>query len=269
MPLRLFLPAALLGAAFGVTSWAAAAPASPAKPNLVYILADDLGYGDVQALNPTRGKIKTPHLDRLAAEGRSFTDAHSGSSVCTPTRYGLLTGRYAWRTRLQKRRARRHRRSAAHRRRPPHPCPRCSGNTATPRRRLASGTLVSPRSVPRARRPRGKQGKRQNGLGWSAPRLADHRRSDYARLRLFLGLLERPHDVGPDSRTTASSRTSRPSPCCRGSNSRRCVTSRSTRLPRKPAGRSSSTSPSPRRIPPFCRRPSGREKAGSAPTVTS
>ena len=81
-----------------VTSAAAETP----RPNLVYILADDLGYGDVQALNPTRGKIKTPHLDRLAAQGMTFTDAHSGSSVCTPTRYGLLTGRYAWRTRLQK-----------------------------------------------------------------------------------------------------------------------------------------------------------------------
>jgi arylsulfatase A len=72
------------------------------KPNIVYILADDLGYGDVQVLNPQRGKIKTPHLDRLAAQGMSFMDAHSGSSVCTPTRYGLLTGRYAWRTHLQR-----------------------------------------------------------------------------------------------------------------------------------------------------------------------
>ncbi|MDQ3622446.1 MAG: arylsulfatase [Verrucomicrobiota bacterium] len=71
------------------------------RPNIVYILADDLGYGDVKVLNPGRGKIATPHLDRLAAQGMTFTDAHSGSSVCTPTRYGLLTGRYAWRTRLQ------------------------------------------------------------------------------------------------------------------------------------------------------------------------
>src|SRR5687768_11128714 len=72
------------------------------KPNLVVILADDLGYGDVQVLNPSRGRIKTPHFDRLAREGRVFTDAHSGSAVCTPTRYGLLTGRYAWRTRLER-----------------------------------------------------------------------------------------------------------------------------------------------------------------------
>jgi len=71
------------------------------RPNIVYILADDLGYGDVQCLNPQRGKIKTPNLDRLAARGMTFTDSHSGSSVCTPTRYGVLTGRYAWRTRLQ------------------------------------------------------------------------------------------------------------------------------------------------------------------------
>ena len=77
-------------------------PAAERKPNIVYILADDLGYGDVQCLNPQRGKIKTPHLYRLAGQGMTFTDAHSGSSVCTPTRYGLLTGRYAWRTRLQR-----------------------------------------------------------------------------------------------------------------------------------------------------------------------
>jgi arylsulfatase A-like enzyme len=75
---------------------------APGRPNIVLILADDLGYGDVHALNPTRGRITTPHLDRLAAQGMTFTDAHSGSSVCTPTRYGLLTGRYAWRTRLQR-----------------------------------------------------------------------------------------------------------------------------------------------------------------------
>jgi arylsulfatase A-like enzyme len=79
---------------------AAPAAAPAAKPNVVYILADDLGYGDVKCLNP-EGKIPTPNLDRLAAQGMIFTDAHSGSSVCTPTRYGVLTGRYAWRTRLQ------------------------------------------------------------------------------------------------------------------------------------------------------------------------
>ncbi len=78
----------------------AALPAGT-KPNILYILADDLGYGDIQALNPQRGKIETPHLDKLRAQGMAFTDAHSGSSVCTPTRYGLLTGRYAWRSRLQ------------------------------------------------------------------------------------------------------------------------------------------------------------------------
>ncbi|MEP2774684.1 MAG: arylsulfatase [Luteolibacter sp.] len=68
------------------------------KPNIIYILADDLGYGDVQALNPEHGKIATPKMDQLAADGMVFTDAHSNSSVCTPTRYGVLTGRYNWRT---------------------------------------------------------------------------------------------------------------------------------------------------------------------------
>jgi arylsulfatase A-like enzyme len=74
--------------------------AADSKPNIIYILCDDLGYGDVRALNP-EGKIATPRMDALAREGMIFTDAHSGSAVCTPTRYGVLTGRYAWRTKLQ------------------------------------------------------------------------------------------------------------------------------------------------------------------------
>ena len=69
-------------------------------PNIVYILADDLGLGDVRCFNPD-GKITTPHLDRLAAAGMRFTDAHSSSAVCTPTRYGILTGRYNWRSSLK------------------------------------------------------------------------------------------------------------------------------------------------------------------------
>jgi arylsulfatase A-like enzyme len=97
----LFRAAVLLSAGISLISTASAAEKPARPPNIVLILADDLGHGDVQCLNPQRGKIKTPHLDRLAAEGMTFTDAHSGSSVCTPTRYGVLTGRYAWRTRLQ------------------------------------------------------------------------------------------------------------------------------------------------------------------------
>jgi len=72
-----------------------------APPNIVFIMADDMGYGDVQALNP-HSKIPTPNLNRLAAEGMTFTDAHSPSAVCTPTRYGVLTGRYCWRSRLKR-----------------------------------------------------------------------------------------------------------------------------------------------------------------------
>jgi arylsulfatase A-like enzyme len=69
-------------------------------PNIIYILADDLGYGDISSYNPA-GKIKTPNIDKLAAEGMRFTDAHSPSAVCTPTRYGILTGRYSWRSPLK------------------------------------------------------------------------------------------------------------------------------------------------------------------------
>jgi arylsulfatase A-like enzyme len=72
------------------------------KPNIIYIMCDDLGYGDIQCLNREHGKIPTPGADHLAEAGMIFTDAHSGSSVCTPTRYGLMTGRYSWRTVLQK-----------------------------------------------------------------------------------------------------------------------------------------------------------------------
>ena len=76
-----------------------AAPAT--RPNILVIYADDLGYGDVQAYNPTRGKIPTPHIDRLAREGMRFTDGHASSAACSPSRYTLLTGRYHWRTKLQ------------------------------------------------------------------------------------------------------------------------------------------------------------------------
>ena len=69
-------------------------------PNILLVLADDLGIGDLGAYNPD-SRIPTPHMDRLAAEGTRFTDAHSPSGVCTPTRYGVLTGRYCWRSRLK------------------------------------------------------------------------------------------------------------------------------------------------------------------------
>jgi arylsulfatase A-like enzyme len=69
-------------------------------PNIVVILADDMGYGDIEAYNSESG-ISTPNLNSLCQEGMIFTDAHTNSAVCTPTRYGLLTGRYAWRTRLK------------------------------------------------------------------------------------------------------------------------------------------------------------------------
>jgi arylsulfatase A-like enzyme len=77
------------------------APASRPRPNIVLMLADDLGSGDLGCYNRD-SKIPTPNVDRLAAQGVRFTDMHSPSSVCTPTRYGLLTGRYCWRSRLKR-----------------------------------------------------------------------------------------------------------------------------------------------------------------------
>ncbi len=73
--------------------------ASP--PNVIFVLADDLGIGDIAATNPS-AKIKTPNLSQMASQGITFLDAHSPSAVCTPTRYGLMTGRYNWRSRLAK-----------------------------------------------------------------------------------------------------------------------------------------------------------------------
>jgi arylsulfatase A len=78
----------------------AACGQEPDRPNIIFIMADDLGYGDVSCLNPD-SKIQTPHMDALASEGILFSDAHSGAALCTPTRYGVLTGRYAWRSRLK------------------------------------------------------------------------------------------------------------------------------------------------------------------------
>jgi arylsulfatase A len=72
-----------------------------AKPNIIFIMTDDLGYGDVSCYNPN-SRIRTPNIDKIAAEGICFTDAHSPSAVCTPTRYGVLTGRYCWRSRLKR-----------------------------------------------------------------------------------------------------------------------------------------------------------------------
>ena len=71
------------------------------KPNVIIILADDMGVGDISAINPD-SKIDTPNIDRLLKNGLHFTDGHSSSSVCTPSRYSLLTGTYSWRTKLKK-----------------------------------------------------------------------------------------------------------------------------------------------------------------------
>jgi len=106
---RAFLSASAAGLAWAAGTVrglqpAGAGPASrpgAARPNVVYILADDLGYGDVSCMSRD-AKIRTPHIDRVAAGGMTFTDAHAGSAVCTPTRYGILTGRYAWRTHLRR-----------------------------------------------------------------------------------------------------------------------------------------------------------------------
>lgn len=81
--------------------WSIAGADDQALPNVIFVLADDLGIGDISATNPDC-KIKTPFLQKMADQGITFLDAHSPSAVCTPTRYGVLTGRYNWRSRLAK-----------------------------------------------------------------------------------------------------------------------------------------------------------------------
>ena len=95
----MFVRTALLIVVALVTSMASSISLADTKPNVIVFLADDLGYADIQCYG---GRIPTPHIDRLAADGMKFTDAHSTSSVCTPTRYSLLTGRYNWRSRLKR-----------------------------------------------------------------------------------------------------------------------------------------------------------------------
>jgi arylsulfatase A-like enzyme len=94
MTLRLCTLAISLAVA-GQSAAEPSAPAAPTHPNIVVIYADDLGYGDVSCYGAT--KVKTPNVDRLASEGLRFTNAHSSSATCTPSRYSMLTGEYAWR----------------------------------------------------------------------------------------------------------------------------------------------------------------------------
>lgn len=98
--IRAFTSAAFLICLLATSVVACGSGDSNSRPNIVVILADDMGYGDVQTLNPA-SRIPTPHLNALAAGGMRFTDAHTPSAVCTPTRYGLVCGRYCWRTRLK------------------------------------------------------------------------------------------------------------------------------------------------------------------------
>lgn len=97
MKIKLLFAAAISGLA--LPNWAKGELSAIKKPNIVYILADDLGYGDVSVYNP-ESKISTPNIDKLASEGMRFTDMHAPSSVCTPSRYAILTGDYCFRSRL-------------------------------------------------------------------------------------------------------------------------------------------------------------------------
>ncbi len=102
MSRRDFLKAAGIGAAAITlpTFITRCGPDEP-KPNIIFIMTDDMGYGDASCYNPA-SVIRTPNIDKMASQGIRFTDAHSPSAVCTPTRYSVLTGRYCWRSRLKR-----------------------------------------------------------------------------------------------------------------------------------------------------------------------
>ena len=100
-PSQLFLALVASLAALALWSCSTQVPQPETAPNIIFLMADDMGYGDPGSYNE-RSKIATPHMDSLAAGGMRFTDAHSGSAVCTPTRYGVVTGRYAWRSPLKR-----------------------------------------------------------------------------------------------------------------------------------------------------------------------
>ena len=93
-----FLLLTAVGLLFSCDVLRAAEPAS--KPNIILILSDDQGYGDASCYND-QSKVQTPNIDQIAKEGIRFTDGHSPASVCTPTRYAILTGRHAWRGKLK------------------------------------------------------------------------------------------------------------------------------------------------------------------------
>ena len=94
--MRTWAATSVVCACIASTASTMAAPITPTPPNIVFIMADDMGYGDPGCYNP-QGKIPTPHMDKLASGGQRFTDAHTPAAVCTPSRYGVLTGRYCWR----------------------------------------------------------------------------------------------------------------------------------------------------------------------------
>ncbi len=98
---RLLTPILLQILAINALSAQTEAEPTSSKPNIVIILADDFGYGSSNCYGAPKTLLRTPHIDRLAAEGMRFTDANTPGSVCSPTRYALLTGRYAWRGRLK------------------------------------------------------------------------------------------------------------------------------------------------------------------------
>ena len=96
---QILVAAGLITTGFGLPFQSIAKQKPNKMPNIIYILSDDLGYGDVSVYNH-QGKINTPNIDGFAKQGMRFTDAHTTSSVCTPSRYSILTGRYPWRSRL-------------------------------------------------------------------------------------------------------------------------------------------------------------------------
>ncbi|MCK5694667.1 MAG: sulfatase-like hydrolase/transferase, partial [Bacteroidales bacterium] len=86
---------------FALTLFIASCSSTSEQPNIVFILADDMGHSDLNSYGPDKDLLRTPHIDRIAENGMRFTNASTPASICTPTRYGFLTGRYPWRSELK------------------------------------------------------------------------------------------------------------------------------------------------------------------------
>ena len=187
--------------------------ASPqTAPNIVLIYADDLGYGDVSAYGAKA--VSTPNIDRLAQGGLRFTDAHSAAATCTPSRYALLTGEYAFAQARHRRPA--GQRGADHRARSDRRCPRCCGAPATRPASSASGTSVSDPQAARTGTARSRRRRTTSAstIRSSWPRPAIACRPSTSKTAASSGSIRQIRSRSATTRRSATGRPARAIPSC-------------------------------------------------------